>query len=144
MQRMKWKRRGINSVYNVCLFVCRFDFKGIIDYIFYSKQSMTPLGLLGPLSADWFREHKIVGCPHPHIPSGNKHLTFIFDFTVICTGIEFGIVQVKRHCLKHLLNCSRSLPVAGGAGDGPRQLSLQWTHLPAVAEPRPSPHLHRS
>lgn len=46
-----------------------FDFKGIIDYIFYSKQSMTPLGLLGPLSSDWFREHKVVGCPHPHIPS---------------------------------------------------------------------------
>ncbi|XP_063632199.1 CCR4-NOT transcription complex subunit 6 isoform X1 [Cydia splendana] len=46
-----------------------FDFKGIIDYIFYSKQSMTPLGLLGPLSQDWFREHKVVGCPHPHIPS---------------------------------------------------------------------------
>ncbi|XP_077285729.1 CCR4-NOT transcription complex subunit 6-like twin [Arctopsyche grandis] len=46
-----------------------FDFKGIIDYIFYSKQSMTPLGLLGPLSADWFRDNKIIGCPHPHIPS---------------------------------------------------------------------------
>ena len=48
----------------------RFEFKGIIDYIFYSKQSMVPLGLLGPLSADWFKEHKVVGCPHPHVPSG--------------------------------------------------------------------------
>lgn len=46
-----------------------FDFKGIIDYIFYSKQSMVPLGLLGPISSDWLREHKVVGCPHPHIPS---------------------------------------------------------------------------
>ncbi|GBP14612.1 CCR4-NOT transcription complex subunit 6 [Eumeta japonica] len=52
-----------------------FDFKGIIDYIFYSKQSMTPLGLLGPLSQDWFRENKIVGCPHPHIPSDVVHNT---------------------------------------------------------------------
>lgn len=46
-----------------------FDFKGIIDYIFYSKQGMVPLGLLGPLSSDWLRENKVVGCPHPRIPS---------------------------------------------------------------------------
>ncbi|XP_055700412.1 CCR4-NOT transcription complex subunit 6-like [Phlebotomus papatasi] len=46
-----------------------FDFKGIIDYIFYTRTGMTPLGLLGPVSADWLRENKVVGCPHPHIPS---------------------------------------------------------------------------
>lgn len=46
-----------------------FDFKGIIDYIFYSKTSMVPLGLLGPISGEWLRENKVVGCPHPHIPS---------------------------------------------------------------------------
>ncbi|XP_017782437.1 PREDICTED: CCR4-NOT transcription complex subunit 6-like isoform X2 [Nicrophorus vespilloides] len=46
-----------------------FDFKGIIDYIFYSKQTMTPLGLLGPHNADWLRDSKIAGCPHPHIYS---------------------------------------------------------------------------
>ena len=46
-----------------------FDFKGIIDYIFYTKTGMVPLGLLGPLSNDWLRESKVVGCPHPHIPS---------------------------------------------------------------------------
>lgn len=46
-----------------------FDFKGIIDYIFYSKQGLVPLGLLGPLTTDWFRENKVVGCPHPRIPS---------------------------------------------------------------------------
>ncbi|XP_008481285.1 CCR4-NOT transcription complex subunit 6-like [Diaphorina citri] len=47
-----------------------FHFKGIIDYIFYSKQNMTPLGLLGPLNQDWLKENKVIGCPHPHIPSG--------------------------------------------------------------------------
>lgn len=31
---------------------------------------MTPLGLLGPLSQEWFKNNKILGCPHPHIPSG--------------------------------------------------------------------------
>jgi len=37
---------------------------------------MTPLGLLGPLAPDWLRENKVVGCPHPHVPSGRStHFT---------------------------------------------------------------------
>ena len=47
-----------------------YDFKGLIDYIFYSKNTMVPLGLLGPVDAEWFRENKILGCPHRDIPSG--------------------------------------------------------------------------
>lgn len=44
---------------------------------------MVPLGLLGPLSADWFKEHKVVGCPHPHVPSGkiffiNNEKNFVY------------------------------------------------------------------
>ena len=68
---------GIIHKYLMRLFCsCRFEFKGIIDYIFYSKQSMVPLGLLGPLSPEWFKEHKVVGCPHPHVPSGEFRLMF--------------------------------------------------------------------
>jgi len=59
-------------VFTILFLFCRFDFKGIIDYIFYSKQSMTPLGLLGPLASEWLRENKVVGCPHPHVPSGKS------------------------------------------------------------------------
>uniref|UniRef100_A0A6M2DIW1 poly(A)-specific ribonuclease n=1 Tax=Xenopsylla cheopis TaxID=163159 RepID=A0A6M2DIW1_XENCH len=57
-----------------------FEFKGIIDYIFYTKQSMTPLGLLGPLSADWFKDHKVIGCPHPHVPSDHFPLLVELEF----------------------------------------------------------------
>ncbi|KAH9636108.1 hypothetical protein HF086_008408 [Spodoptera exigua] len=92
-----------------------FDFKGIIDYIFYSKQSMTPLGLLGPLSQDWFREHKVVGCPHPHIPS-------------VRSRSDSKCVNVNN------VPCCRPLPAAGGAGDvsdGERQ--LQRAHRAQVA-----------
>lgn len=46
-----------------------FEFKGIIDYVFYTKTGMVPLGLLGPLSVEWLQEHRVLGCPHPHIPS---------------------------------------------------------------------------
>lgn len=46
-----------------------FEFKGIIDYIFYTNPGMVPLGLLGPLSLEWLQENRVQGCPHPHIPS---------------------------------------------------------------------------
>ena len=46
-----------------------FDFKGVIDYIFYSADFLTPLGLMGPVSMDWARECKVIGCPNPHFPS---------------------------------------------------------------------------
>ena len=43
-----------------------FDFKGVIDYIFYSAGFLTPLGLMGPVSMDWARECKVIGCSNPH------------------------------------------------------------------------------
>lgn len=49
-----------------------YDFKGLIDHVFYSKNTMVPLGLLGPVDAEWFRENKILGCPHRDIPSGKS------------------------------------------------------------------------
>lgn len=58
-----------------------FDFKGIIDYIFYSKQGMIPLALLGPLSPDWLREYKVVGCPHPQFPS--DHFPLLVEIELI-------------------------------------------------------------
>lgn len=40
---------------------------------------MTPLGLLGPLAPEWFKDNKVLGCPHPHIPSGNILFLPCFD-----------------------------------------------------------------
>ena len=51
-----------------------FDFKGMIDYIFYSKTDMNVLGVLGPLDPQWLVENNITGCPHPHIPSDHFSL----------------------------------------------------------------------
>jgi len=58
-----------------------FDFKGIIDYIFFSKQHMEVLGLLGALDTEWLRENKVPGCPHPHIPSDHFPLLVEFEMT---------------------------------------------------------------
>lgn len=46
-----------------------YDFKGVIDYVFYSKLHMNVLGVLGPIDTSWLEENHIHGCPHPHVPS---------------------------------------------------------------------------
>ncbi|XP_050707538.1 CCR4-NOT transcription complex subunit 6-like [Eriocheir sinensis] len=51
-----------------------YDFKGIIDYIFHSADTMSALGVLGPIDPEWFRDNKVMGCPHPHIPSDHFSL----------------------------------------------------------------------
>ena len=51
-----------------------YDFRGMIDYVFYDTKSLQPLGVLGPFSDEWMAENKVVGCPHPHIHSGKEFL----------------------------------------------------------------------
>ncbi|KAG8184297.1 hypothetical protein JTE90_008982 [Oedothorax gibbosus] len=46
-----------------------YDFKGVIDYVFFSKLHMQVTGVLGPLDPHWLDENHIHGCPHPHVPS---------------------------------------------------------------------------
>ncbi|CAF1259466.1 unnamed protein product [Adineta steineri] len=55
-----------------------YDFKGIIDYVFYSTQLMRVLGVLGPLDPEWIQTNKIVGCPHPNVPS--DHFSLLVEF----------------------------------------------------------------
>jgi len=45
---------------------------------------MTPLGLLGPLAPEWFKDNKVLGCPHPHIPSGK----YFFNHSVLVTLMD--------------------------------------------------------
>lgn len=59
-----------------------YDFKGIIDYIFHSVENMNCLGVLGPIEPEWFRENRIQGCPHPHIPSDHFPLLVQLELKV--------------------------------------------------------------
>ena len=58
--------------------VFRFDFKGIIDYVFYSSQLLRVLGVLGPMDPNWLKANKIVGCPQPNVPS--DHFPLLVEF----------------------------------------------------------------
>uniref|UniRef100_A0A3Q2XRM7 poly(A)-specific ribonuclease n=1 Tax=Hippocampus comes TaxID=109280 RepID=A0A3Q2XRM7_HIPCM len=51
-----------------------YDFKGVIDYIFFSRTHMSALGVLGPLDANWLSDNNLTGCPHPHVPSDHFSL----------------------------------------------------------------------
>lgn len=39
---------------------------------------MRVLGVLGPLDPEWLQTNKIVGCPHPNVPS--DHFSLLVEF----------------------------------------------------------------
>ncbi|EGT40060.1 hypothetical protein CAEBREN_19479 [Caenorhabditis brenneri] len=59
------------------------DFKGMIDYIFATPQSLARLGILGPFDAQWVQSNKILGFPHPHVPS--DHIPIMAQYAIIPT-----------------------------------------------------------
>lgn len=68
------------------LFLYRYDFKGIIDYIFYGRDSLRPLGVLGPPDPSWFDENRVHGCPHPQIPSDHLPLLAQFELSPLSSS----------------------------------------------------------
>ncbi|XP_066157181.1 CCR4-NOT transcription complex subunit 6-like [Euwallacea fornicatus] len=70
-----------------------FEFKGIIDYIFYAKNTMTPLGLLGPISQEWVAQNKVIGCPHPHVYSDHFPLLVELEMVPTISGPINGIIR---------------------------------------------------
>jgi len=57
-----------------------YDFSGLLDYIFYTKKELVPLGELGPIDMEYLGKNKVVGFPHPHFPSDHICLVVEFDF----------------------------------------------------------------
>ncbi|RCN35528.1 hypothetical protein ANCCAN_18611 [Ancylostoma caninum] len=60
------------------------DFKGMIDYIFSTPQSLARLGFLGAFDSNWVAQNKIIGFPHPHVPS--DHIPIMAQYAVIPTS----------------------------------------------------------
>ncbi|CAD5227343.1 unnamed protein product [Bursaphelenchus xylophilus] len=57
------------------------DFKGMIDYIFTSPQSLNKVGYLGGMDQTWISENKILGFPHPHVPS--DHIPIMAQYILL-------------------------------------------------------------
>ncbi|XP_052430797.1 CCR4-NOT transcription complex subunit 6-like isoform X2 [Carassius gibelio] len=71
-----------------------FDFRGVIDYIFYSRPQLNVLGVLGPLDTSWLFENNIIGCPHPHIPSDHfslfAQLELVLPYPPLLNGVHLA------------------------------------------------------
>ncbi|CAB3409476.1 unnamed protein product [Caenorhabditis bovis] len=57
------------------------DFRGMIDYIFSTPQSLARLGILGSFDQNWVINNKILGFPHPHVPS--DHIPIMAHYAII-------------------------------------------------------------
>ncbi|GMR48413.1 hypothetical protein PMAYCL1PPCAC_18608 [Pristionchus mayeri] len=75
------------------------DFKGMIDYIFSTPQSLARLGVLGPFDMDWVRNHKIIGFPHPHVPS--DHIPIMAQYALIPTNHQRPQPQIQHFGNSH-------------------------------------------
>ncbi|XP_077103822.1 CCR4-NOT transcription complex, subunit 6b isoform X1 [Siphateles boraxobius] len=80
-----------------------FDFKGVIDYIFYSRPQLSLLGVLGPLDTNWLLDNNISGCPHPHIPSDHfslfAQLELVLPYPPPLNGIHLSGHSVSCCCI---------------------------------------------
>ena len=57
-----------------------YGFKGMIDYIFYSKHLLHLTGILPGVREKWFEDRNIPGCPFISIPS--DHLPLLSEFRI--------------------------------------------------------------
>ncbi|KAL3320267.1 CCR4-NOT transcription complex subunit 6-like [Cichlidogyrus casuarinus] len=46
-----------------------YDFKGMIDYVFFTRKHLRLLGSLDQVPESWFAENRVMGCPHVHMAS---------------------------------------------------------------------------
>jgi CCR4-NOT transcription complex subunit 6 len=70
-----------------------YEFKGIIDYIFYGQDMMRPLGVLGSLDWSWFEQNRVYGCPHPSIPS--DHLPLLVQFELLPSASTAAVTAAQ-------------------------------------------------
>ncbi|XP_061427428.1 CCR4-NOT transcription complex subunit 6-like [Lethenteron reissneri] len=74
-----------------------YDFKGVIDYIFYSKLHLNLLGVLGPLDTHWLDENNVTGCPHPSIPSDHFSLLVELELLPPLTPSQLSAMAPPPH-----------------------------------------------
>jgi hypothetical protein len=95
----------------------------MIDYIFYSRQLLRTVGLLGPLDAEWIKSNKVVGFPHPHVPS--DHLPLMVELELTYNNSNNNISynnragqQQQLHSQHHLNSSSNGSSMSGQLGIG--------------------------
>ena len=67
---------------------------------------MKPTGFLGPVDSQWLKENKVVGCPHPQVPSG-KICLFVYNLISIVNK-ELIVEFIKKKCILDSLDWPRN------------------------------------
>ncbi len=70
-----------------------YDFKGMIDYIFFTRQHFRLLGSLDQIPESWFLEERILGCPHIHVPS--DHFPLLVELDLLAQPIRTGGLAIS-------------------------------------------------
>ncbi|VDN98263.1 unnamed protein product [Rodentolepis nana] len=63
-----------------------YDFKGVIDYVFFSRNAFRLLSSLDQIPDSWFTSERVLGCPHIHIPSDHFSLLVELDLLANPSG----------------------------------------------------------
>lgn len=112
-----------------------YDFKGMIDYIFYPRNSMRPLGVLGPVDSNWLKENKVVGCPHPHLTS--DHFSLLVELAM---PLPLGAVNSPSSAVLNLSASNAPAPAYPVSHQQPQmhvqpqpQQQQQHLHQPPVS-----------
>ncbi|KAH8864465.1 CCR4-NOT transcription complex subunit 6-like-A [Schistosoma japonicum] len=77
--------RAYQESEGMCLTNFTYDFKGMIDYVLFTRQHFRLLGSLDQICEPWFQEKKILGCPHVHIPS--DHFALLVELELMPTPL---------------------------------------------------------
>ena len=56
---------------------------------------MRTVGLLGPLDMDWIKSNRIVGFPHPHVPS--DHLPLMVELELFTSSLANQHNNLGKH-----------------------------------------------
>ena len=102
-----------------------YEFKGMIDYIFYPKRSMQPVGILGPLDENYLKDNKVVGCPQAHMPS--DHFSLYVDLAL---PLPLGSAEDHPLPASNSISAGPLSPHMGGAmaGGGAAAAAVQMNN----------------
>merc|ERR1711981_716926 len=120
------------------------DFKNL-EYNKSLCQTMKPTGFLGPVDSQWLKENKVVGCPHPQVPS--DHFSLLVELVMPLHLGNFSAITTSNAQYPHYPNMlippQHQPPLAptlmaeppGGGGPGGAQTLAQQPMPPNMYQP---------
>ena len=122
---------GADWTVKYIVLLCRLDFRGVIDYVLYSKDLFRVLGLLGPMDESWIIENHVPGFPFTHCPSDHVPLVAELELYLDSSASTLPLThQHTPHAQPHSLGLGVGAPPpfaqqmahpflqAGGGGGG--------------------------